>query len=215
MKLLLLWLLLANPTQPAPKAAKTKSLTTAELAEFSKAAPEVQKLISAALELTAKDLTYLSASADPAKGGMDCSGCIYYLLQSGGVKSAPRQSNEMYAWTWQAKTFRATNSLSMKTFEWEELQPGDLVFWVNSTSDGKSDRDPPVTHVMLYIGRRAKDQQPLLVGSSDGRTYDGQSMCGVSVFDFKLPSPGSPSRVIGYARVPGLPISPPASKTAP
>ena len=114
----------------------------------------------------------------------------------------PRQSNDMYEWTWKAGTFRACNGRSMDTFEFADLRPGDLLFWVNSTRDGKTNRDPPITHVMFYLGKRTADGHRIAVGASDGRTYDGQRRCGVSVFDFRLPSPGSEARFIGYARVP-------------
>jgi len=50
-----------------------------------------------------------------------------------------------------------------------------------------------------------------MVGSSDGRTYQGKSRWGVSVFDFGF-SNGAPSstgkaggtKFVGYARPPGL-----------
>ena len=49
-----------------------------------------------------------------------------------------------------------------------------------------------------------------MVGSSDGRTYDGKQRWGVSVFDFKMPPPPksgdakiSPA-FVGYGRIPGL-----------
>jgi cell wall-associated NlpC family hydrolase len=204
--LMLGWSGLAGWGQEAKtaKLAKTSALATADLIDFEAQPQKAKDLLGKALELTTKNLGYVPGSADPAKGGTDCSGCVYYLLQAAGVAATPRQSNEMYAWTWKAKTFKATNSVTMNTFEWAELKPGNLVFWVNSTADGKTDRDPPVTHVMIYLGKRKSDGQPVLMGASDGRTYQGQSMSGVSVFDFKLPSPGSSSRCIGYASIPGF-----------
>jgi hypothetical protein len=112
----------------------------------------------------------------------------------------------MYAWTWRAGTFRACNGTTTESFEFGELRPGDLLFWVNSTRDGKTDRNPPVTHVMIYLGNRTSDGHPVVAGASDGRTYDGQRMSGVSVFDFKLPAADSPARFIGYAHLPGEPV---------
>ena len=132
-----------------------------------------------------------------------------HVLRRHGYPEVPRQSDGMYAWTWKAGTFRACNGRRMEGFEFSELRPGDLLFWVNSTADGKTDRDPPVTHVMIYLGRRAADGHPVVAGASDGRTYNGQAMNGVSVFDFRLPAPGSPARFIGYAHLP------PAAEAAP
>ena len=38
----------------------------------------------------------LLRSADPSKGGMDCSGFIYFALREAGFSDVPRQSNEQY-----------------------------------------------------------------------------------------------------------------------
>lgn len=184
--------------------AKTASLKPEEIKKFTDQPEPMQALLRYALELTTRNLTYKTASADPDAGGTDCSGFVYHILQKHGHTGVPRQSNEMYEWTWKAGTFRACNGLSMNTFEFKELQPGDLLFWTNTTRGGKTDRDPPVTHVMIYLGLRASDGLPVCAGSSDGRSYDGQRMCGVSVFDFKLPARESTGRFIGYAHLPAV-----------
>jgi len=50
----------------------------------------------------------------------------------------------------------------------------------------------------------------VMVGSSDGRTYDGKQRWGVSVFDFKMPPPPKSGDAkispvfVGYGRIPGL-----------
>lgn len=194
--------------EPQTPPAKTATLKPEELRDFSKAPAQMQTLLRYALELTARNLAYKTGSCEPDTGGTDCSGYVYHVLQKHGHTAAPRQSNEMYAWAWRAGTFRAFNGATLNSFELEDLRPGDLMFWTNSTRDGKSDRDPPVTHVMFYLGRRASDGSPVLAGSSDGRTYEGQRMSGVSVFDFRLPSAESPARFIGYAHLP----EPPAPK---
>jgi len=183
-------------------AAKTATLAPAELQEFTNAPAETQTMLRYALDLTSKGLAYKTGSGDPALGGTDCSGFVWHVLQKHGHTAAPRQSDGMYEWTWNAGTFRACNGVTMDTFEFKELRPGDLLFWVNSTRDSKTDRNPPVTHVMIYLGRRKSDGHPVCAGASDGRTYDGQSMSGVSVFDFRLPRAGSAARFIGYAHLP-------------
>ena len=43
-----------------------------------------------------------------------------------------------------------------------------------------------------------------MFGASDGRTYQGEKMWGVSVFDFKLPDGKNGSRFVGYGCIPGL-----------
>ena len=206
------------PVRAAPEAAKAKSstpaaanetakpktatLTAEELAGFDELSAATKELLRTALALTARGLAYKAGSADPDTGGTDCSGFVYHVLQKHGLTGVPRQSNGMYEWAWKAGTFRACNGRTMQSFEFQELRPGDLLFWVNSTKDSKTDRDPPVTHVMIYLGKRRSDGHPVVAGASDGRSYDGQRMSGVSVFDFRLPSPDSAARFIGYAHLP-------------
>ena len=165
----------------------------------------VKRLIDHALELTTHDLTYKYGSDDPKNGGMDCSGTVYYLLNDAGLKDVPRDSSEMYKWVWQHSRFHAVVSSSLDTFEFSALKPGDLLFWIGTYS---IDRDPPVTHVMIYLGINRQSGRRVMVGASDGRQFNGKSRYGVSVFDFTLPKPSSDgdsqSRFIGYGSVPGL-----------
>lgn len=167
----------------------------------------VRKIIDTALDLTRQSLDYTYGSADPANGGMDCSGFVFYVLTQNGIHDAPRDSSQQYVWLRKAGTFRAVNSRREDTFELDELTPGDLLFW---TGTYNADRDPPITHAMIYLGREKGTNQRIMVGASDGRTYRGESRYGVSVFDFKIPKPGktdegrtSPT-FIGYGHIPGL-----------
>jgi hypothetical protein len=197
----------SQPVQ-AKESAKTASLKPQELRGFDELPAAVREMLRYALSLTERGLGYVPGSADPDKGGTDCSGFVYHVLQKHGHAGTPRQSDRMYEWTWRAGTFRACNGRTTDTFEFEELRPGDLLFWVNSTRDGKTSRNPPVTHVMFYLGKRASDGHPVCVGASEGRTYDGQRRDGVSVFDFRLPREESPARFIGYAHLPEKSTSP-------
>jgi hypothetical protein len=43
-----------------------------------------------------------------------------------------------------------------------------------------------------------------MFGSSNGRTYQGKKMWGVSVFDFQLPDPKEKHKFIGYGCIPKL-----------
>ena len=167
----------------------------------------VRRITDTALELTTRNLAYTYGSADPANGGMDCSGFVFYVLTQNGVPDVPRDSSQQYVWLRKAGNFRAVNSRHEDTFELDELVPGDLLFWTGTYG---IERDPPITHAMIYLGREKRTNQRIMVGASDGRTYKGESRYGVSVFDFKIPGPGkteegrmSPS-FIGYGHVPGL-----------
>jgi peptidoglycan DL-endopeptidase CwlO len=166
----------------------------------------VQQLLTSALELTTRNLTYTYGSSDPANGGMDCSGFVYYVLNQSGVTDVPRSSSEQYVWLRRAGKFEPVLSRKNDSFELENLQPGDLLFWTGTYS---IERDPPITHAMIYLGREKKTGDRVMVGASDGRIYQGQSQYGVSVFDFKIPRPEKDNSklrptFIGYGHIPGL-----------
>jgi hypothetical protein len=181
--------------------AQTSSILSTALDGFETYPTGVQSLIERALGLTRLNLKYIYGSADPAKGGMDCSGTMQHLLATHGIPRVPRQANTIYRWAWLESTFHAVNSSRMDSFEWRHLRPGDLLFW-SGTYD--VDRDPPVTHVMLYLGKLKDGGKPVMFGASEGRRYSGTARNGVSVFDLVLPAPKSSSRFLGYASIPGL-----------
>src|SRR3979411_2370781 len=197
------------------------SLRPSDLREYNSQPPKVQEFIRSALALTERNLAYTYGSSDPNSGGMDCSGFIYYVLTNAGYKDVPRPSSDQYLWVRKNSNFHAVLSRNSDTFELKQLRPGDLMFWSGTY---QVNRDVPITHVMIYLGTEKKTKRPVMVGASDGRTYNGERRFGVSVFDFKLPN-GTPNksdadlvpRFEGYASIPGLgPIanpetSPPAA----
>lgn len=200
-----------KPTPSPPPSAKKKgtpaTIAAKDISGYENYPPNVRKVTDAALELTTRNLEYKYGSADPANGGMDCSGFVFYVLTQNGVRDVPRDSSQQYVWLRKAGNFKAVNSRQEDTFELDELVPGDLLFWTGTYS---IERDPPITHAMIYLGREKGTNHRIMVGASDGRTYKGESRYGVSVFDFKIPRPGktdegrmTPS-FIGYGHVPGL-----------
>jgi cell wall-associated NlpC family hydrolase len=178
-----------------------------EIAGYDDYPPRVRQIIEAGLELTKQNLGYSYGSADPKNGGMDCSGFIYYVLLQNGFSDVPRDSSQQYVWVRKAGDFNAVLSRHEDSFELDALKPGDLLFWRGTYS---IDRDPPITHTMIYLGREKRTKKRVMVGSSDGRTYDGKQRFGVSVFDFKLPPPPNSADAklspvfVGYGRIPGL-----------
>lgn len=189
------------------KGAPNVTLTPDQISGYDNYSPNVRQIIDAALELTKQNLGYNYGSADPANGGMDCSGFIYYLLTQNGFKDVPRDSSQQYVWVRKAGNFNAVLSRHEDTFELDALKPGDLLFWSGTYN---IDRDPPITHTMIYLGREKRTKKRVMLGSSDGRTYDGKQRFGVSVFDFKMPPPPSSGDAkispvfVGYGRIPGL-----------
>lgn len=191
-----------SPSPSASPTATVSSLKPEDLRGFHNNPPEVQELLTAALELTQRNLGYQYGSADPAQGGMDCSGTIYFLLQKMGMTDVPRSASQQYVWVRRADAFKSVVSTSLDSFELDDLRPGDLLFWTGTYSVNV---DPPVTHTMIYLGKARSDGRPLMVGASDGRTFRGEKKNGVSVFDFVIPKPDGKnpmSRFIGYAAIP-------------
>jgi cell wall-associated NlpC family hydrolase len=189
--------------KPSETAKEVSALKPEDIRDFDKNPPEVQKLLRTALELTERKLGYLYGSAEPERGGMDCSGTIYFLLQAVGIKDVPRSASAQYVWVRKSNSFHPVVSNRSDSFELDALRPGDLLFWVGTYA---LNTDLPVTHSMIYIGKALADGHPLMVGASDGRTYRGEQKFGVSVFDFVLPKPNAKnpaSRFIGYAKIPG------------
>ena len=202
----------ASPAE-SPEAARGKkawsnvSLSPDAIEGYDNYPPKVRQILDAGLALTKQNLTYTYGSADPANGGMDCSGFVYYVLKENGFSDVPRDSSGQYVWVRKAKNLYAVLSRKEDSFEFDDLKPGDLLFWRGTYN---IDRDPPITHTMIYLGREKRTNKRVMVGSSDGRTYDGKQRWGVSVFDFKMPPPPKSGDAkispvfVGYGRIPGL-----------
>ena len=201
-----------SPSSPAESVRRKNGAPNATLAPeaikgFEENPPRVRTLLSSALELTTRNLDYKYGSADPSAGGMDCSGFVYYVLKQNGVGNVPRDSSQQYVWLRRIGKFEPVLSRKDDSFEMENLKPGDLLFWTGTYS---IERDPPITHAMIYLGREKKTGARVMVGASDGRIYQGQSRNGVSVFDFKVErrnngeSGKQGPTFIGYGHIPGL-----------
>ncbi|MGE5215077.1 MAG: C40 family peptidase [Nitrospirota bacterium] len=189
------------------KAWPNVSLSPDQVENFDSDPPKIRQILDAGLALTKQDLGYTYGSADPKNGGMDCSGFVYYLLKQNGFSDVPRDSSGQYVWVRKAGDFKAVVSRKEDSFELDDLKPGDLLFWSGTYN---IDRDPPITHTMIYLGREKRTNKRVMIGSSDGRTYDGKQRWGVSVFDFRMPPPpkSGESKIspafVGYGRIPGL-----------
>jgi cell wall-associated NlpC family hydrolase len=194
-----------STASPVSKTTLPPPLTVSDLESYP---PNVGKVVDLGMDLMKQNLPYKYASADPANGGMDCSGFIYYVLTKSGVKNVPLDAREQYIWVRKAGNFQAVLAQRDDTFELDALRPGDPLFWTNNS--GVS-RDPEITQTMIYIGRDKATNQRLMIGASERSTYRGEKKSGVSVFDFKLGSaePKSDEEAtsvfVGYGRIPGSP----------
>lgn len=200
-------------SKPKPEHAPDATVEPEEIVDFAAQPRRVQQLMRDAIDLTRLNLTYTFGSDDPDKGGMDCSGTIYYLLHAHNFADVPRDSSGQYLWARRGGFFPVL-SKSPDSPEFKELLPGDLMFWTGTYENG---RDIPISHVMMYLGREKGSGKRIVFGASDGRSYNGIQRWGVSVFDFKMPKadPADPEKArvdfVGYARIPGLrgPVPPP------
>lgn len=181
----------------------TQPIPISDIPDYKIYTPVVQKLILNALHLTQINLTYLYGSSNPANKGMDCSGTIYYLLNQEKLHDVPRQSDQFFLWAEKQGNLHKVSTPNFNSSEFSNLQPGDLLFWSGTYV---VQREHSITHVMIYLGKNKKGER-LMFGSSDGRTYQGKKMWGVSVFDFKLPNGKGPQRFVGYGCIPDLTCS--------
>ncbi len=190
-------------SKPAVRTPTVATIDVSEIKDFYRQPEPIQQMIRSALALTKLNLTYTFGSADPRRGGMDCSGTIYYLLRSMGYMEVPRQSDQICEWV-MAKSFyhKAEGVTDLNDAALASLRPGALVFWTGTYAT--KGRAIPISHVMIYLGTRISDGQAVVLGASDGRRYEGQRRCGVSVFDFRLPKADAKASFHGYGMVPGL-----------
>jgi hypothetical protein len=180
------------------RAASTATISASEIVGFDRDSEVVKHLLNNALLLTTKKITYRYGSADPDSKGMDCSGTIYYLLHQLKLNLVPRSSDQQYLWAKQHGKLHLVHSTDFNSPEFAALHPGDLLFWEGTYA---IKRFLAITHVMIYLGKNKLGER-LMVGASDGRTYQSKTMWGVSVFDFKLPAATSKSRFVGYSCIP-------------
>jgi hypothetical protein len=180
------------------------------LAEFSALPPRIQQLIRDAIDLTRLNLTYTPGSADPDNGGMDGPGAVYYLLHAHRFNDAVPESSGQYLWVRKSGAFFPVVNKSDESVEFNELLPGDLLFWTGAAIAGQ---DVPISEVMLYLGREKESGQRIMFGASEGRSYHGAKRRGVSIFDFAMPKldaagaadvKESKDDFVGFARVPGM-----------
>lgn len=177
-----------------------------DLQEFSELPAGRQKLVETAIAVSNNSpwLPYLYGGADPASGGFDCSGAMYYVMTSVGL-TPPRTAMGQYVWLRDHQRLRIVpddaTTTDHSSLAW--LRPGDLLFWAT---------DPPadhanittITHVAMYLGREKKDGLQIMANATDGRSYRGTKANGYGVYDFRLSREASKSTFVGYGPPPGI-----------
>ena len=197
--------------------ARPAIIASRDLAGFAGLSAGRQKLLETALAV-ARDspwLPYVFSGSDPALGGLDCSGAMYYVMTQCGL-SPPRTSTGQYLWLREHQQLHqvADDANSGDDPSLAGLQAGDLLFWAT----GHAVDDPTlanITHVAMYLGRESKDGLQVMINATDGRSYRGTRANGYGVYDFHLPHAESKSRLVGYGPPPGLAAIQPPVGAAP
>jgi len=197
------WSISGQPLEPMDPKMRPAIIKSGELAGFASLPLARRNLIETALAVATDSpwLPYLAGGADPTAGGFDCSGAIYFVLRKAGL-DPPRSSG------WQMDWLKENSRLHMVSNEARDhthdsfvsLKPGDLLFWARKAPDGAL----RVHHVAMYLGMEKMDGRPVMIGSTDGRSYRGQIANGYGVHDFRVPSKDSPSMLVGFGTPPGI-----------
>lgn len=106
---------------------------------------------------------------DEARRKMDCSNTARYLIAKTRGIELPRTASDQYLFVQRHGRLKRAGGLFGGTPDlpwWKErLRPGDLLFWEHTY---RPKRRPPVTHVMIYLGRD-ENGTPLMVGAQNSR----------------------------------------------
>lgn len=157
----------------------------------SAATPEQhQKLVETCRWLAAQNLAYSQSWQPPGHPYviiMDCSNTIRYIVWKVFGINLPRTASDQYVILRQKNKVRAVPTKSDGTVDADRLmasmRSGDLLFWEWTYN---VPRDPPISHVMIYLGRK-KNGQAMMAGSS--QRHDGERGGGVDVYAFDPNAP--------------------------
>src|SRR3990167_2127556 len=125
----------------------TQSIPMQDLSGSTHYSAHTKKLIRAALLLSKRNLDYRFGSSDPRRGGMDCSGTMYYLMRTVAHRDIPRDASLIYVWLQRNGKLHYVRHEYFGSSDFRYLKPGDFLFW---TGTYYTRRKPPITHVMLY-----------------------------------------------------------------
>ncbi len=127
----------------------------------------------------------------------DSSGTVQYYYKRFFSKSLPRDSFAQYKFlqkkgVWIPASLDENNEVDIDVLE-KNLKKGDLLFWSNTHNDIPANRFPPVSHVMIYVGK-SKSGNWLMVGSGTKGMGETTTRGGVDIYIF------DPNRIMGCVR---------------
>jgi cell wall-associated NlpC family hydrolase len=185
---------------------KPALIATTDLSEFDTLPDDRKKLIGVAVAV-ARDspwLPYTARGSSPSDGGFDCSGAMYFVLRKAGLDPA-RTSSGQFEWLKENDRLYEVppDVVNLNHPSLKNLHPGDLLFW-GKRRPMKAGMKEEITHVAMFLGLEKKDDHPVMINSTDGRSYRGIKANGYGIYDFRLPSAGARISFMGYGTPPGL-----------
>ncbi len=152
-----------------------------------------EDVLTVANRLAHQHLGYIYGSEDPARGGLDCSGFVKYVIhEASGIELPDEADRQLEYCRDHGQVWDATSNWTPAT-----LQPGDLIFFAGPQPLA---RNSLICHVMIYCGNH------VMVGAQgEGRQMDG-TMGGVGFYPIPdRPPTGilgeSGERFIGHRRI--------------
>ena len=183
---------------------KPALITTAELAGFDELPADRRNLIETAIAIATDSpwLPYTDEGSDPALGGFDCSGAMYFVMRKCGLEP-PRSSGGQLKWLRELKRLIEVPAAAVSADHpaLKKLRPGDLLFWGHPAAEGVAAR---TSHVAMYLGTEKRDGRAVMINSTDGRSYRGVQSNGYGVYDFRLPKAAAKTIFLGYGTPPGI-----------
>ncbi len=121
---------------------------------------------------------------------MDCSNTARYLYKvTAGIELPRTASDQYYYLHQQGKAWdvpRIAYGLPDTNFLRRNLKPGDLLFWENTY---RPDRQPPITHVMIFLGVNERGQWIMAGSQSSGGGEHNRRNGGPDIYPFRPSQP--------------------------
>jgi hypothetical protein len=138
------------------------------------AAPHPAEIESKARWLESHGIRYSGRWVPPGESSawsMDCSNTARWFHRELWGKNLPRTASDQYLFFRKQGKFRRARPDAAKLAR--VLRPGDFLFWEHTY---KPRRKPPITHVMMYLGRDASGKM-WMAGAQGSR--------GVDIYEFR------------------------------
>jgi len=163
------------------------------------AAPTPARIEEKARWLSSQGIRYSGNWLPPGETrpwAMDCSNAVRWFYRELWGRNLPRTASDQFLYFRQQRKFKKARPDAARLAR--VLRPGDFLFWEHTY---KPRRKPPVTHVMMYLGRD-RNGKMMMAGAQGSR--------GVRIYEFRPQSRMGgyntflwfrrEGRFIGYAR---------------